>query len=120
IPNWSLWFVVQLEEYLNRSGDTELVEKFKLKVLRLFEYFKAFENENGLLEKLDGWVFVEWSKANDYVQDVNYPSNMLYAGALAAAGRIYNMNKLLEHSYRLKEEIRKQSYNGTFFVDNAV
>jgi alpha-L-rhamnosidase len=120
IPNWSLWLVIQLEEYLKRSGNTELVEQFKPKVLRLFEYFKAFENEYGLLEKLEGWVFVEWSKANDYVQDVNYPSNMLYAGALAAAGRIYNMNELLEHSDRAKEEIRKQSYDGNFFVDNAV
>lgn len=120
IPNWSLWFIVQLEEYLRRSGDRELIEKLKPKVLKLFEYFKSFENEYGLLEKLEGWVFVEWSKANDYVQDVNYPSNMLYAGALAAAGRIYNMRELLERSEKLKEKIRKQSYDGTFFADNAV
>ena len=50
------------------------------RVLKLFEYFQAYENSDGLLEKLPGWVFVEWSKANEFVQDVNYPSNMLYAG----------------------------------------
>ena len=120
IPNWSLWLVVQLEEYLIRSGDLELVEQFKTKILNLFKYFKGFENEFGLLEKLDGWVFIEWSKANDYVQDVNFPSNMLYSGALAAAGRMYKNVELLERSNQLKEQINKMSFDGTFFVDNAV
>ena len=56
--------------------------------MRLFDYFQPFENRDGLLEKLEGWVFVEWSAANRFVQDVNYPSNMLYAGTLSAAGRL--------------------------------
>ena len=30
----------------------------------------------------DGWVFVEWSEANALVQDVSYPTNMLYAATL--------------------------------------
>ena len=59
------------------------------------DYFEPFENEDGLLEKLEGWVFVEWSAANKFVQDVNYPSNMLYAAALAAAGRMYDNADLL-------------------------
>jgi len=120
IPNWSLWFVIQLEEYLKRSGDTELVKQAKPKVIKLFEYFKTFENDDGLLEKLEGWIFVDWSKANDYVQDVNYPTNMLYAGALAAAGRIFGISEFLEHSERLKKVIQRQSYDGKFFRDNAV
>ena len=52
-------------------------------------FFTQFENSDGLLEKLKSWVFVEWSDANKYVQDVNYPSNMLYAAALNAAGKLY-------------------------------
>ena len=86
IPNWSMWFVVQLEEYAARSGDRATIDALRPKVLRLLDYFKKFENADGLLEKLDSWVFVEWSAANDFVQDVNYPSNMLYAGMLSAAG----------------------------------
>ena len=42
-------------------------------MLALFDYFERFRNEDGLLEKLESWVFVEWSKANHFVQDVNYP-----------------------------------------------
>ena len=64
IPNWALWFVVELEEYLARSGDRETVDALRPRVLRLFDYFKKFRNEDGLLEKLESWVFVEWSAAN--------------------------------------------------------
>jgi len=120
IPNWAMWFVVELEEYAGRSGDKQQVDALKPKVLALFDYFKKFENQDGLLEKLESWVFVEWSKANDFVQDVNYPSNMLYAGALAAAGRTYGMPELVQKAEKIRETVRRQSFDGEFFVDNAV
>ena len=120
IPNWAMWFVVQLEEYYARSGDREMVDALEPKVMKLLKYFKPFENEDGLLEKLESWVFVEWSAANKFVQDVNYPSNMLYAGVLSAAGRLYDRPDLVKKAEKLRETIRKQSFDGQFFVDNAV
>jgi alpha-L-rhamnosidase len=120
IPNWALWFVLQLEEYLGRSGDRELVEALRPKVMHLFEYFRPFLNENGLLEGLKGWVFVEWSDANKFVQDVNYPTNMLYMAAVAAAGRMYNLPKLRGEAEHIREVIRRESFDGEFFVDNAL
>ncbi len=120
IPNWALWFVVQLEEYLARSNDRATVDALKPKVLALFDYFKPFKNRDGLLEKLDSWVFIEWSAANEFVQDVNYPTNMLYAGSLSAAGRLYNMPELIAEADAIREVVREQSFDGTFFVDNAV
>ena len=120
IPNWAMWFVVELEEYLARSGDRAMADALKSKVFALFDYFKGFENDGGLLEKLDKWVFVEWSRANDFVQDVSYPTNALYAGALDAAARMYGLDELAQEADRIREVIRAQSFNGTFFVDNAV
>ena len=120
LPNWPLWFVLQLEQYLERSGDSEMVAALRPRVLKLFDYFKPFQNADGLLEDLKGWVFVEWSKSNDYVQNVSYPTNMLYAAALAAAGRIYNLPPFVEQAEALRQVIRRQSYDGQFFVDNAV
>lgn len=120
IPNWAMWFVVQLQEYLQRSGDREQVEQLRPRVGKLFTYLAGFKNSDGLLEKLPAWVFVEWSKANDFVQDVNYPSNMLYAGALEAAGRIYGRADYLEQAQAVRATILKQSFDGEFFVDNAV
>ena len=120
IPNWSLWFVVELEEYLERSGDREMANALRGRVLDLFKYFQRFRNSDGLLEKLESWVFVEWSAANSFVQDVNYPSNMLFARALIAAGRLYDMPDLIAEGEKIRETIRKQSFDGQFFVDNAV
>ena len=120
IPNWALWFVLQVEQYRKRSGDLALVEALRPKVVRLFEYFQPFKNEDGLLERLPGWVFVEWSAANDFVQDVNYPSNMLYAAALDTAARMYGLPALRQEAEEIRAVIRKQSFDGGFFVDNAV
>ena len=96
-----------------------MVDALRPKVWKLLEYLRRFENQDGLLEKLESWVFVEWSAANSFVQDVNYPTNMLYAGTLAAAGRIYGASDLLLRAERVRETIRKQSWDGTFFRDHA-
>ncbi len=120
IPNWALWFIIQLEEYMARSGDREMVDALKPRILHLFDYFTPFKNEYGLLEKLEGWIFLEWSKANEFVQDVNYPTNMLYAAALEAAGRLYDLPQFVEEAEKIREVIRQQSFDGEFFVDNAV
>ena len=120
IPNWAMWFVVELEEYLARSQDRAMIDALEPRVDALLTYFKRYENEDGLLENLEKWVFVEWSKANDFVQDVNYPTNMLYAKMLEVAGALYDRPELQEQAARLRETIRRQSFDGTFFIDNAV
>jgi alpha-L-rhamnosidase len=120
IPNWAMWFVVELKEYLKRSNDRVLVDQLKPKVMDLLKYFEPFKNSDGLLEKLDSWIFVEWSDANGFVQDVNYPTNMLFASTLEAAGEMYGIGSLINEAAAMRETIRKQSYNGSFFVDNAV
>ncbi|MFD0717619.1 hypothetical protein [Paenibacillus sp. GCM10027626] len=119
IPNWALWFVLQLEEYLLRSNDREMIERLRARVTALFAYFQQFRNEEGLLEKLDSWVFVEWSEANHFVQDVNYPTNMLYAAALAAAGRLYAVDEWTQEAEVIQRKIREQANSGLFFADHA-
>ena len=120
IPNWAMWFVIELEEYLHRSGDRAMIDAAKPRVYALIDYFKPFLNEDGLLEKLTRWVFVEWSHANNLVQDVSYPSNMLYAHMLDVAGRLYNDAALNEQAEQVRKTIREQSFDGEYFVDNAV
>lgn len=119
IANWAMWFVIQLEEYLYRSGDKQMVEALKPKVLNLLKYLDGFKNSDGLLESMDSWVFVEWSDANKFVQDVNYPSNMLYSATLEIAGRLYGLPELQNEATKIKKIILEQSFNGEFFVDNA-
>ena len=120
IPNWSLWFVLQLEEYAQRSGDRATVAAFRPRLHALLDYFKPYENSDGLLEKLQSWVFVEWSQANKFTQDVSYPTNMLYASALAAMARLYDEPALAAQAEQIRAVIRRQSFDGEFFVDNAL
>lgn len=120
IPNWSMWFVLELEEYYKRSGDEELVQQSKEKIYKLLAYFNKFKNSDGLLESLESWIFVEWSMCNEFVQDVNYPTNMLYAQALEVAGHLYEDESLITEGQQIKEVIRQQAFNGEFFVDNAL
>ena len=120
IPNWALWFIIQIEDYARRGGDPELIASLEPRIAALLNYFESFENEDGLLEKLDSWIFVEWSRANDFVQDVNYPTNMLYSAALEKAGKLYQNNAWLNKAGKVKQTILEQSFNGEFFVDNAV
>lgn len=119
IPQWSLWGILELGEYYERSGDKELIERFKPKVYKLLDYFKKFDNSDEMLEDLEGWRFVEWSKANSLVDGVNYPTNMLYSAALKSIGELYGDEALKKKAERIKKKIIELSYNGEFFVDNA-
>jgi len=123
IPNWAMWLVLELEDFaVNRHGDPALIRAFQPRVEALLRHFAAFENEDGLLEDLRGWVFLEWSRASDpdLICGVNYPTNMLYAAMLAAAGRLYGVERLTTRAEGVRSVIRKQSFDGRFFTDNAV
>lgn len=120
IPNWGLWLIVQLEEYAQRGGRPDLIAGLRPRVEALLRYFEPFLNADGLLEKLAGWVFVEWSDSNQYLQDVSFASNALYAGALSAAGRLYGERRWLRQAAAVRRTIRRQAFDGTYFCDNAV
>ncbi len=120
IHNWAMWYVIELKEYLERSGDSELIEKAKDRVYKLLKFTEKYENADGLLQNLESWVFVEWSEANDFVQDINYPTNMLYCLFLDCIAELYSDNSLKEKAEKLRQTIRKKSFDGEFFCDNAV
>ncbi len=119
IPNWAMFLVLELEEYAARTGDAETVAAFRKKLFALADWFQSYENESGLLENLPGWVFVEWSRANDLVSGINYPTNMLYARMLKALFALYGESRFLEKFETLKERILSESYDGNYFRDNA-
>jgi len=120
IPNWAMFLVIELEEYVERTGDKAMLELAKKRLYGLEEYFCDFINNDGLLEGLKGWVFVEWSQANKWVQDVNFPSNMMYYAMLKAMARMYNDARLDEKAEKIKATVKKLSFNGKFFRDHQV
>lgn len=116
IPQWTLWFVMEVYEFSKRGGDPLPFEEL---IDRILNFFKSYENSDGLLEKLPYWNFVEWTKANNWVQDVNYPTNMLYAGVLRAIARLYDRPELYKKADSICDTIVEQSFDGEFFRDHA-
>lgn len=123
IANWSLWYLLELEQYVSRTHDEDMLVRSREKVEGLLRFFERHENEYGLLEDMPGWIFVEWSMANDpeFIKGTNFPSSMLYSGALRTVGRMYHRPELIEKADRLVETIRSMAHldNG-FWCDNAV
>ena len=117
IPEWAMWFIVQLEAYGERGGETA---KFKELVIKILDFFADYENSDGLLENLPYWNFVEWSDANNYTEGVNYPINMLYYKTLTAAYKMFGLKEFLTKSENVKSAVISQSYDGAYFHDHAL
>lgn len=120
IPQWTMWYVLQVEEYLLKRGHKEEKEAFRETIYNLLDFYKKYENEDGLLERLPSWNFVEWSKANEWTWDVNYPTNFLYARVLEAIYNIYGDIECAKKSCEVRETSVEQSFNGRYFLDHAV
>ena len=106
ITNWALYYLLELESYVKRNNDLWLLEASAQKVNGIVEFFSQRENENGLLENLNERMFVDYSDANSYFLDVNYPTNMLYAKALESVARLYGDFSLIEKAKKIKDQIR--------------
>ena len=122
IPNWSMWFVLELANYFERTGDRETVDLLRPRVEGLLKFYAKYLNADGVLADLPSWVFVEWSHANEtkLVKDgVNWPSNMTYADVLAKAAKLYGLPELAAQAEKLRKTIRELSFDGTWFRDNA-
>lgn len=120
IPQWSLWYVLELNDYFTKRGHGDRKNDFRDQLYALLAYFKTYENELGLLEKLPGWNFVEWSELNKRVHDVSWATNMLFSEALEIIGGLYGDKELTDKASRLRETIRSMAFNGTMFSDRAM
>ena len=95
IPNWTMWYILELRNYWKRTGDEAMCAASKDKVYGLVKFFEKYYNEYRLLENLESWVFIEWSKCNDgdYIKGLNYPSN-------AIVGNYLRLELLLRYGYK--------------------
>lgn len=120
IPQWTMWYILEVEDYINHRRHSADREKFRKTVYGLLDFYSSYENEDGLLEKLPSWNFVEWSRANGWTQDVNYPTNFLYAEVLRCVARLYGDRAAGEKAERVTRETVQQSFDGRVFLDHAV
>lgn len=120
IPQWTMWYVLEVADYVINRGHAGEAEKFRDSVYGLLNFYKKYENEDGLLEDLPKWNFVEWSRANGWTKNVNYPTNFLYSETLRATYKIFGDKDALEKAERVAAVTIKQSFDGKLFRDHAV
>ena len=120
IPQWTMWYILEVEDYVNNRGHKADAYLFKDSVDALLNFYAKYLNSDGLLEKLPSWNFVEWSKANNWTQDVSYPTNFLYAQVLECVYKLWGDEKYLEQANAVRKTATEQSFNGTLFLDHAV
>lgn len=120
IPQWTMWYILEVEDYINNRGHRKDAELFRNSINGLLAFYEHYENDDGLLEKLPSWNFVEWSKANGWTQDVSYPTNFLYAQVLESVYRIFGDETYLHKANRIRKTTAAQSFNGKVFLDHSV
>ena len=120
IPQWSMWYVLELYDYFTKRGRGDRKEDFKAQLYRLLGYFKKFENEYGLLERLPSWNFIEWSKLNQRYNDVSWATNMLFSEMVECIGKLYDDSALLEKAAKLRATINEMAWNGKMYADRAM
>lgn len=120
VPNCSLWFLLNACEMLKRGGFGEYNERVKDKAYKILRAISVYENANGLLEDVKGWVFIEWSKAREYTKGINFPLNMLYYKTLVTLAETYGDSDLSAKAERLGKKIEELSFNGEFFEDHRM
>ena len=121
MPTYMMWYVIQCAAAAERLGGMErktFVDGVGSRIDGIFGWLGQFERD-GLLENLPGWVFIEWSKANNYVKGVNFPANMLWAMALERAGRAMGRPQWISQAEVIRNKIRALAYDGMFFHDQA-
>jgi len=122
IPNWAMWYILEVAKYARAYGSDGIVDMSKENIFGIIKYFEGFENEYGVLEDLTGWVFVEWSAANDadHICGVNVPSNMCYAKCLDEAADLYGVPEWKTKAEKIWKFIVENAFDGEFFADNLL
>lgn len=115
-----MWYILEVEEYIHKRGHEDQLEEFKDGIYGLLDFYRRYENEDGLLECLPSWNFVEWSDANSWTQDVNYPTNFLYAKVLECIDSLYGDEECKRRSEEVRKVAIEQSFNGRYFMDHAI
>lgn len=89
MPTYMMWYAIQCAaaaDRLDAPARRAFAAQVGGRIDGILDWLGRFERD-GLLEDLPGWVFIEWSKANDYAKGVNFPANMLWALALERTAR---------------------------------
>lgn len=87
ILDYSLYWLIALEEYYMTFGDTEYLSRIWKRALTLLDFVRTRENADGFLAGKPGdWTFIDWSKIDK--TGAVCAEQMLYIRALRAMAAV--------------------------------
>ncbi len=89
---WSFWLMLELCEYVERSGDIAFARAHEDRVKAFVDGSLELTGPSGLLENLP-WIFIDWSLANEYCRPISTAANALYARMLQELGKLYGRDE---------------------------
>ena len=114
IDSFSLWWIIQLDDYLKYSGDFDTVKSLMPTARRVMEFFRNHTEDNGVLwvtSNYDGKIPYNWHPA-DECKGIDVYANEAYYGALISMARL---EKIVSNNHpasnkfnRLAVEVRKE------------
>jgi hypothetical protein len=93
-PTFSLIWALMLRDYAYWRNDPEFVKNRAIGLRSMLENFGPYVNQDGLLENLPGWPFVDWvpgwptGDAPDGAHGISSINNLLYVYALQKSAEI--------------------------------
>ena len=93
-PTFSLIWALMLRDYTYWRNDPEFVKSRAIGLRSMLENFNPYVNQDGLLENLPGWPFVDWvpgwsaGDAPDGAHGISAINNLLYVYALQKSAEI--------------------------------
>lgn len=107
ITTWSFWLMLELAEYVERSGDLQLALQHEKRVADFVEGCARYEGPSGLLENMPN-IFIDWSMSNDpaFNQPISTAANALYAFMLQRLAQLYRRADWQEAAGRVRSVLR--------------
>ena len=107
ITTWSFWLMLELVEYVERSGDLQLALDHQKRVEDFVAGSKRYIGESGLLQDMP-FVFIDWSQSNhpQNTLPISTAANALYAFMLIRLGQLYHRADWAEEGSRIRKVLR--------------
>ena len=110
LPNWTMYMILELIEFLHRTGDRELIDRYETRVDEIAAQLAVYEDSEGVLNKLPGRIFVDGSTSplpEYFHQPISMPTNVLYARMLECVDELYGRPEMREKAVRIRTRVRE-------------
>ena len=106
ITTWSFWLMLELCEYVKRSSDHLMAEKYAARVEEFVNGSMSLIGSSGLIENLP-CLFIDWSFSNsaEFCQPISTAANALFAKMLIDLAGLYGREDWLAQGRKMRRII---------------